>query len=218
MPTYIFIISSIIILLIITHFNIKKIVETEIIITLLRFLFLLGLISYIVYFIYSKITNTKDKLNYFTLQFNTLTIGFIILFFFICFVNEYINSNSSFLITIIKPFSDFFGYIVIEKYINDIFRDYRVGGQIAVKPVSVGHDNETYRIKIYNNWYSEINKIKRRLNLEELNSSILKNKDNLSIMLDKLDDTRGFINSLNIKEDIGYIIWIIIVIILLDNI
>ena len=127
----------------------------------------------------------------------------------VCFIHEYTNSNSSFLIKVIKPFSDFFGYIVIEKYINDLFKD-------SDKSLF----NKKDIIKIYNNWSLEINKIKRRLKLKELNSKLL-DSDNITTMLNQINTDeikRQFINALKIKEDIGYVIWIIIVIILLDNI
>ena len=165
--------------------------------------------GFIIYFIYSKITNKKYKERYYSRQLNFYTITIVITFFILCFIHEYTNSNSSFLKTAIKPFSDFFGYIVIEKYINDLFKD-------SDKSLF----NKIDRIKIYNNWSLEINKIKRRLNLKDLNSKIL-GYDNITNMLNKLDTDeikRHFINALKIKEDIGYVVWIIIVIILLEYI
>jgi hypothetical protein len=237
MNNYFFIIYiiSILIILVITNLLIKKIVENDILFAILRLIFLLLFISYITIYIYFVISKNIYNLNYYNLKFKKWILILIIVIFFMCIGLEFINSNSSVITTIIKPFSDFFGYILIEKYINNLFNSNNKYNFNTDKFIF----NPENKIKIYNNWASEINKIKRRFNFKDFD--LLNNEkyhyfnkgdtddivpgilhefklENINKTLEINNMKREFINALNIKEDTGYAIWIIIIIILLQYI
>ena len=225
---FIMYVIGILIILIITNLIIKTIVENDIIFAILRIIFLLLFISYIIIYIYFVISKNIYNLNYYNLKFKIRILILIIVFFFICIGLEFKNSNSSVITTIIKPFSDFFGYILIEKYINNLFNNSNKHKFNTDKFIF----NPENKIKIYNNWASEINKIKRRLNFKDFELLNNEKYHHLNNKVDpdyivpgilhefKLNDDmkREFINALNIKEDTGYVIWIIIIIILLQYI
>tara|TARA_Y100001980_G_C14410212_1_gene204037 strand:- start:148 stop:504 length:357 start_codon:yes stop_codon:yes gene_type:complete len=113
----------------------------------------------------------------------------------------------------IKPFSDFFGFIVIEDSINKLLNN----KLNDINQILNEH-------KVYNNWHLFVNNIKRRLTKNEITVENLKSKIDFDINSNDFiyfknienDNSRDtFIRLLNVKEDTGYIIWLIIIIILL---
>lgn len=173
-------------------------------------------ISHIILFIIVSIQYPKDENNYYKKKYNFFAITIIILFFILSIIFEFINPNSKFLKTLIKPFSDFFGYLIIESNINTILNN-------KLNNISEKYNN----YKVYNNWGLLVNKIKRRIdqvslksiNIDNIDFNIESDSKNFLFFTDENTENRiKFVELLNLKEDIGYIIWMIIIIILLYNI
>lgn len=173
-------------------------------------------ISHIILFTIISIIYPKDNTNHFKKKYSIFTITIVILFFSLSIIFEFINPNIKFLKMFIKPFSDFFGYILIESNVNTILND-------KLKKISTKMND----FKVYNNWALLINKLKRRINESSLKTISIDNIDfnidddskNFLFFTDENNENRiEFIELLNLKEDIGYIIWMIIIIILLYNI
>ena len=134
-----------------------------------------------------------------------------------CLVFENLNPNFFIINTIIKPISDFIGYFVIEKDVNNILND----------KLNYIKNNNNY--KVFNNWRKLVNVIKRRVKKSEL----FKLTDN-DFDFDNLKDSREFLyfndkeqpkiireefaDILNLKDDVGYIVLMFIIIIVLYNI
>ena len=173
-------------------------------------------ISHIILFILVSIQYPKDDTNHFKRNYSIFTITIVILFFLLSMIFEFINPNIKFLKLLIKPFSDFFGYILIESNVNYILNN-------KLKKISTKMND----YKVYNNWALLVNKLKRRINESSLKTISIDNIDfnidgdskNFLFFTDENNEDRvEFIELLNLKEDIGYIIWMIIIIILLYNI
>lgn len=167
----------------------------------------------VVFFIIIGITNRSDPNNHFKKVYNSIIISIIVLLSVLSFFYEFIDSNSVFLKTMIKPFSDFFGFIVIEDSINKLLNN----KLNDINQILNEH-------KVYNNWHLFVNNIKRRLTKNEITVENLKSKIDFDINSNDFiyfknienDNSRDtFIRLLNVKEDTGYIIWLIIIIILL---
>ena len=170
-------------------------------------------LSYIVLFVITEIIVSKDPNNNFKRNYNIFTISLILLLTITCFFFEFFNSNSKIIRFIIKPFSDFFGFIIIEDSINKLLNE-------KIKTIKDAVNEH----KVYNNWHLFINNIKRRIQKseiirEELIPRIDFDTDVKDFLYFKIPDNelnaQQFINLLHVKEDTGYIIWMIIIIILL---
>ena len=170
-------------------------------------------LSYIVLFIITEIIVSKDPNNNFKRNYNIFTISLILLLTITCFFFEFYNSNSKIIRFILKPFSDFFGFIIIEDSINKLLNE-------KIKTIKDAVNEH----KVYNNWHLFINNIKRRIEKseiirEELIPQIDFDTNVNDFLYFKIPDNelnaQQFINLLHIKEDTGYIIWMIIIIILL---
>ena len=170
-------------------------------------------VSYIVLFIITEIVYSRDPNNNFKRNYNIFTISVILLLSIICLFFEFYNSNSKFIRFILKPFSDFFGFIVVEESINKLLNE---------KIKTIKHAVNEH--KVYNNWHLFVNNIKRRIQKseiirEELIPRIDFDTDVNDFLYFKIPDNElnaeQFINLLHVKEDTGYIIWMIIIIILL---
>ena len=173
----------------------------------------ISFISYIILFIITEIVNSKNPHDNYKRNYNIFIISIIILFSFSCLFFEFYNSNSKFIKFVLKPFSDFFGFIVIEDNINKLLNE-------KLKTISDAVNEH----KVYNNWHLFVNNLKRRINKSEITrEKIISNIDFDSelnnFLYFKIPDSdlnaEQFINLLHVKEDTGYIIWMIIIIILL---
>lgn len=170
-------------------------------------------LSYIILFIITEIINSKDPNDNYKKSYNIFIISSILLVSFICFFFEFYNSNSKIIKFVIKPFSDFFGFIVIEDNINKLLNE-------KIKNISDAVNEH----KVYNNWHLFVNNLKRRIEKSEImRKEFIPRIDFDSDFNDFLYfktpendlNAEHFINLLHVKEDTGYIIWMIIIIILL---
>lgn len=168
---------------------------------------------YIILFIITEIVNSKDPNNDFKRKYNIFTVSIVLFFSFACFFLEFYNTNSRFLKLIIKPFSDFFGFMVVEDSLNKLLNE-------KIKTVNDAVNEH----KVYNNWHLFVNNIKRRINKSEIIKDKLIPRINFDsdyndFIYFKTPDNElnaeKFINLLDVKEDMGYIIWMILIIILL---
>ena len=170
-------------------------------------------LSYIVLFIITEIINSEDPNDNYKREYNIVVISIILLLTVVCFFFEFYNSNSRIIKFILKPFSDFFGFIVIEDSVNKLLNE-------KINSLSDAFNQH----KVYNNWHLFVNNLKRRIQKSEilrdkLTQRINFNSDFNDFLYFKTPDSdidaERFINLLHIKEDTGYIIWMIIIIILL---
>jgi hypothetical protein len=111
----------------------------------------------------------------------------------------------------IKPFSDLFGYIFIENEISKILND-------GLKPI-----NSQNAYKVYNNWMYYVNRFKFRTtkidNVIQTSFDFNSTLDIESYMKRFIGESnKPFIHLLNLKDDIGYTFWMLIIIIVLYNI
>lgn len=173
-------------------------------------------LAHVVLFIVIGIINRNDPDNHFKKKYNIVIITLILILFAITMFYEYVNGNSGFLNVLIKPFSDFFGFIVIEDGINKILNT-------KIKNMSESSKLKNEH-KVYNNWQLFINNIKRRITKGEITRKDYATQIDFDINFndflyfkdDEDDNSRDkFLDLLNVKEDTGYIIWMIIIIILL---
>lgn len=111
----------------------------------------------------------------------------------------------------IKPFSDLFGYIFIENEISKILND-------GLKSI-----NSQNAYKVYNNWMYYVNRFQfRTTKIDE----VIQSSFNFNSTIDTEtymkrfigESNKPFINLLSLKDDVGYMIWMIIIIIVLYNI
>lgn len=171
----------------------------------------------IAFFILTGIINFDGSKNVFKKTLNTIVISAILLLFILCVVFENINPNFFILNIIIKPISDFIGYLVIERDVNNILND----------KLNYIKNNNNY--KVFNNWRKLVNVIKRRVKHSELLRSTdnnfdfnnLKDSQNFLYFNDKEQPRlirEEFADILNLKDDVGYIILMFIIIIVLYNI
>ena len=178
------------------------------------FLLFVCFLLYIILFIITEIVNNTDPNNNFKRNYNIFIISIVLFLSFTCLFFENYNSNSKFINFIIKPFSDFFGFIVIEDSVNTLLNERLKKEEGVPYPYLNEH-------KVYNNWHLFVNNIKKGIDKNEILKEKLPPRINFDsdyndFIYFKLEDTaEKFINLLSIKEYTGYIIWMVIIIILL---
>ena len=175
--------------------------------------FILNIIFFIIFGILSVDGNQYS----FKKNFNITIIGIITVLFIICLLFEQLNPNFYILKNIIKPISDFFGFLVIESDVNKILNN----------KLNYVKNNNNY--KVFNNWKKLVNLLKRRIKdsdifkLTDNNFDFGNFKDSQDFLyfndIDQSSEIRKeFADILNLKDDTGYIVLMIVIIIVLYNI
>ena len=170
---------------------------------------ILCFLSHSVLFIIYGIVKRDDHDSYYKRLYNIIVITIVLLFFAAALVFEF--SKKKYLSFMIKPFSDLFGYIFIENEISKILND-------GLKSI-----NSQNAYKVYNNWMYYVNRFQFRT--PEIDD-VIQTSFNFNSTIDTETymkrfigkSNKPFINLLNLKDDIGYMIWMIIIIIVLYNI
>ena len=176
---------------------------------LFRFPLILCFLSHSVFFIIYGIINRDDHDSYYKRLYNIIVISIVLLFFATAMVFEFFEKD--YLSFMIKPFSDLFGYIFIENEISKILND-------GLKPI-----NSQNAYKVYNNWMYYVNRFKFRTtkidNVIQSSFDFNSTLDIESYMKRFIGESnKPFIHLLNLKDDIGYTFWMLIIIIVLYNI
>ena len=170
---------------------------------------ILCFLSHSVFFIIYGIVKRDDHDSYYKRLYNIIVISIVLLFFATAMVFEF--NKKKYLSFMIKPFSDLFGYIFIENEISKILND-------GLKSI-----NSQNAYKVYNNWMYYVNRFQfRTTKIDE----VIQSSFNFNSTIDTEtymkrfigESNKPFINLLSLKDDVGYMIWMIIIIIVLYNI
>ena len=161
---------------------------------------ILCFLSHSVFFIIYGIVKRDDHDSYYKRLYNIIVISIVLLFFATAMVFEF--SKKKYLSFMIKPFSDLFGYIFIENEISKILND-------GLKSI-----NSQNAYKVYNNWMYYVNRFQfRTTKIDE----VIQSSFNFNSTIDTEtymkrfigESNKPFINLLSLKDDVGYMIWMI---------
>ena len=174
----------------------------------IMYMFVPGIFIYGMFNFYkSNIFNNKihDMKIYYQVIFYLILVTMLVIY-----IGDIIAPNNIVIIKLLKPVSDLLGFIAIEKNINKIFNK------------NIKKHKNVY--KVYNNWQYFTNNIIRRISnitLESKGNSIdFENPINNDKLIDFLadannSDDNNLIPLLNIKEDVGILVWLLIFILML---